>query len=55
MQNIFHLMSKTFWSKINSRYSILFQIWNKKEYNIIISRVISSLIGSMYIETPYII
>ena len=32
-----------------------FQIWNKKEHNIIISRVISSDMGPMYIETPYII
>ena len=31
-----------------------FQIWNKKEHNIIISRVISSHMGPMYIETPYI-
>ena len=30
-----------------------FQIWNKNEHNIIISRVISSHIGPMYIETPY--
>ena len=29
-----------------------FQIWNKKEHNIIISRIISSHMGSMYIETP---
>ena len=32
-----------------------FQIWNKKEYKIIISRVINSHMGSMCIETPYII
>ena len=31
-----------------------FQIWNKKEHNIIISRVISSHMGPMYIETPSI-
>ena len=31
-----------------------FQIWNKREHNIMISRVISSHIGPMYIETPYI-
>ena len=31
-----------------------FQIWNKKEHNIIINRVISSHMGSMYIETPCI-
>ena len=31
-----------------------FQIWNKKEHNIIISRVISSHIGPIYIKTPYV-
>ena len=31
-----------------------FQMWNKKEHNIIISRVINSHMGPMYIETPYI-
>ena len=31
-----------------------FQIWNKIEHNIISSRVISSHVGPMYIETPYI-
>ena len=31
-----------------------FQIWNKKEHKIISSRVISSQIGHMYIEKPYI-
>ena len=31
-----------------------FQIWNKKKHNIISSRVISSHIGPMYIETPCI-
>ena len=30
---------------INSYYSILFQIWNKEEHNIIISRVINSHTG----------
>ena len=30
-----------------------FQIWNKKESNIIISRTISSHMGPMYIDTPY--
>ena len=30
-----------------------FQIWNEKEHKISSSRVISSNIGSMYIETPY--
>ena len=32
-----------------------FQIWNKKKHNIIISWVISSHIGPMYIKTPYIL
>ena len=32
-----------------------FQIWNKKERNIIISRVIGSHMGPLYIETPYIL
>ena len=31
-----------------------FQIWSKKEHNIIISRVINSHMGPMYIEIPYI-
>ena len=31
-----------------------FQIWNKKEHNIIISRIISSHMGLMYNETPNI-
>ena len=31
-----------------------FQIWNKKEHNFIISRIISSQVGLMYLETPYI-
>ena len=30
-----------------------FQIWNKKEHNIIISRAISSHMDPMYIETPH--
>ena len=29
-----------------------YQIWTKKEHNIIIGRVISSHMGPMYIETP---
>ena len=29
-----------------------FKIWTKKEHNLIISRVISSHMGPMYIETP---
>ena len=29
-----------------------FQIWNKKEHNIIISKVFSSHMGPMYIATP---
>ena len=35
-------------------FQIYFQIWNKKEYNVIIIRVISSHMGPMSIETPYI-
>ena len=31
--------------------SYYFQIWNKKEHDIIISRVIRSHIGPVYIET----
>ena len=31
-----------------------FQIWNKKEHNIIISKVINSHMDPMYNETPYI-
>ena len=31
-----------------------FQIWNKREHSIIISRVISSHMGPMFIETLYI-
>ena len=31
-----------------------FQIWNKKEHSIIISRIISRHMGLMYIETPCI-
>ena len=31
-----------------------FQIWNKKEHNIVISRVISSHMGPVYIVTPYV-
>ena len=46
MQNIFPLLSKTLWLRINSSYIF------KSEYNIIISRVISHHMGSMYIETP---
>ena len=45
------LLSKALWSRINSCY---FQIWRKKELDIIISRVISSHMGPLYIETPYI-
>ena len=29
-----------------------FQIWKEKEHNIITSRIISSHMGPMYIETP---
>ena len=31
-----------------------FQIWNEKEYNIIINRVNNSHVGPMYMEKPYI-
>ena len=43
-QNIFPLLSNVYY----------FQIWNKKEHKIIGSRVISSPMGPIYIETPYI-
>ena len=32
-----------------------FQIWNKREHNIIINRIICHHMGPMYIETPYIL
>ena len=53
----FPLVSKALWSRINSYYSILFSNLKqkKKKKHIIISRVISSHMGSMYIETPCII
>ena len=31
-----------------------FQIWNEKEHNIIISRIINTHTGPMYIDRPYI-
>ena len=51
----FRLLSKALWLRINSCYSILFSNLkqNKKKY-IIISRVISSHMGPMYIETLYV-
>ena len=52
--SIFPLLSKAFGSRINCYYSLLFQIWNKNKRNIIISRVISSHMSPIYIETPYI-
>ena len=49
------LSSKVLWSRIDSCYSILFSnLKQKKEQNIIIGRVISSCMGPMYIEIPYI-
>ena len=50
-QNIFPILSKVLWSRINNCYSILFS--NQKEC-IIISRFINSHLGPMYIETPNI-
>ena len=47
------LLSKALWSRINSCYRMLFLIWCKNEHNII-SWAISSYMGAMYIETPYI-
>ena len=49
---VLHVLSHIVWLKKKKKY--YFQIWNEKEPNIIISRVISSHMGSMYIETPYI-
>ena len=46
-------MSKALWSRINSCNSILFsKSVTKKEHNVIISRIISSHVGIIYIETP---
>ena len=50
-QNIFPLLSKAFWLRINYFHSLRFSNLKQKEYSIIIS----SPMGSMYIETPYIL
>ena len=52
-QNNFPPLSKALWSKIIAIIVYYFQIWNKKEHNIIIIRVICSHMAPMYIETPY--
>ena len=52
MKNIFPLLSKALWSRINSLYGVLFSNLKQKEHNIIISRVISSHMGPVYIVTP---
>ena len=51
------LLSKALWSRINSCYGILFSNLkqNKKEHNIIISRVIISHPGLTYIETASVV
>ena len=54
MQTIFSLWFKALRLRINSCYSILFSHLKRKKEHIIISRVISSDKGPMYIETPYI-
>ena len=54
MQNIFPLLFKALLSRINSYYSILFSNLKQKEHNFISSRVINSLMGLMFLETPYI-
>ena len=43
------------WSRINSCYSILFSNLKQQKTNIIISRVIRSHMGPIYIETLYTI
>ena len=54
-QNIFHLLFKALWSRL---IVVVFSNLKlkkkkkKKEHSIIISRVISSHMGSLYIETP---
>ena len=53
MQNIFPLLSKVLWSRINSCYSKLFSNLKRKEHNIIIIKVICSHMDPMYIETLY--
>ena len=53
MHNIFLLLSsKALWTRIKSSYPRLFSNVKQKENNIIISRVISSHMGLIYIETP---
>ena len=51
----FSSLSKALWSRINSCYCILFQIWNIKEHNIIVIRVINSLMGPMYLRHPILL
>ena len=49
-QNIFPLLFKALWSRINIFFIVYYsQIWNKKDNNIIISRAISSPMGPIYI------
>ena len=54
MQNIIPLLSKVLWSRINYCYRILFSYLKEKKGHIIISWVINSQMGPMYIETTYI-
>ena len=51
--NIFLLLSKILWSRINNCYSILFSDLKQKEHCIIINRVINSHRGLMYWDTQY--
>ena len=53
-QNLFPLLSKALWSRINSCYSILFSNLKQKRTHIIIIRGIYSNMGLMFTETPYI-
>ena len=48
------LFSKALWLRINSSYCILFSNLKQKKDHIIISRVISNHMGSIYIETSCI-
>ena len=50
-ENIFPLLSKAWWSRINSCYCILFSNLKQKEHTVIISWLINSLMGPMYIQT----
>ena len=52
-KSFFPVLSKVLWLKINSCYSILFTNLKQNKHNIISSRVISSHIGPVYIETSY--